>query len=123
MLFFRLRIYLIVGFNEFKNSLNNDYISYFNLLMTEIHKFKSSKILLFDSYDEFKNLEIEDWFEDTINKDSSIWLGSGVADQVLLNFDGLTEENSRETFDYIGFASQNAVASVIRYVIDKGEDS
>lgn len=119
----KLRIYLIVGFNEFKNSLNNDYISYFNLLMTEIHKFKSSKILLFDSYDEFKNLEIEDWFEDTINKDSSIWLGSGVADQVLLNFDGLTEENSRETFDYIGFASQNAVASVIRYVIDKGEDS
>ena len=70
----------------------------------------------------YNNL-IEDWFEDTINKDSSIWLGSGVADQVLLNFDGLTEENSRETFDYIGFASQNAVASVIRYVIDKGEDS
>lgn len=119
----KLRIYLIVGFNKFKNAIDDNYISYFNSLMTGIPKFKKSKLLLFDSYDEFRNLEIEDWFEDAINKDSSIWLGAGVADQVLLNFDDLTDENSREAFDYVGFASQNNVASVIKYVVDKGENS
>ena len=114
-----IRIYMIVGFNKFKDSIDQKYISYFNSLMSTIPKFKKSKLLLFDSYDEFKNIQIEDWFEETINKDSSIWLGEGVLDQVLLNYDNISPEDSKENFEYVGFASQNGNVATIKYVVDK----
>lgn len=119
----KTRIYMIIGFTKFKNSIDDKYISYFNSLMESIPRFRKSKLLLFDDYNEFKNLEIEDWFENTINKDSSIWLGTGIEDQILLNYDGLKPEDFKENFEYIGFASQKGVSNVIKYVVDKGENS
>lgn len=119
----KTRVYMIVGFNKFKNAINEKYISYFNSLMSSIPRFKKSKLLLFDNYDEFKNLEIENWFEDTINKDSSIWLGDGIGDQILLNYDDLKPDDIKENFEYLGFASQKGISSVIKYVVDKEEGS
>lgn len=113
------RIYMIVGFNKFKNSINNNYLSYFNSLMTGILKFKKSKLLLFDSYDEFRTLEIEEWFENSINKKFSIWLGPGVENQIMFNFNNLSQEDLKENFEYVGFANQDGNASVIKYVVDK----
>lgn len=117
------RIFMIVGFNKFKTSINEKYITYLNSLMSSITKFKKSKLLLFDTYDEFKKLEIEDWFDVSIDKNSSIWLGPEVENQILFNFDALTKEDMKENFNDVGFVTTDGEAKVIKHVVDKGDAS
>ena len=117
------RIFIIVGFNEFKNSISEQYLQYFNALMTSIIKLKKSKLLIVDSYDEFRKLEIEDWFEMTIDKNQAIWLGNEVENQIIFNFNGLSNDDIKENFNNIGFVTVNGEAKVIKYVVDEGSDS
>ena len=113
------RIYMIVGFNKFKDSISNQYITYLNALMNSINKFKKSKLILIDSYDEFKKLEIEDWFDLSIDKNSAIWLGKEVENQIIFNFDGLSKDDVKENFNNIGFVTKNGESKVIKYVVEK----
>ncbi len=117
----KVRIYMIIGFNELKNHISEKYITYLNALMSSINRFKKSKLLLFDTYEEFKNLEIEDWFDTAIDRNSMIWLGTGVENQIIFNFGNLSNEDMKENFNNIGFVTVNGEAKIIKYVVDKGD--
>ena len=111
------RVYVIVGFNSYKNKIDSNYISYLNSLMENISKFKKSKIIIIDDYDEFKNLQVEDWFSSAIDTNYAIWLGKGVSDQSLLNFDNLGDKP--DEFDYVCYVTFDKDVSVLKCVIDK----
>lgn len=115
-----IRIFIIIGLNKFKEKLDVKYVTYFNSLFNSINKFKESKILIVDSYDEYKNIMVEDWYSEIESNNNYIWLGSGVSEQALLNFDDLSDDDVKADFDQVGFAHQDDKTSVIKYVIDKG---
>ena len=113
------RIFIIIGFNKFKNAISSQYQSYFNSLMSNIEKFKKSKLVIVDDYNEFKNLQVETWFDTAINKDYSIWLGNGIESQVLLNYKSLSQDLLKEDLPERGFVSENGEVALFKYTTDK----
>ena len=85
--------------------------------MENISKFKKSKIIIIDDYDEFKNLQVEDWFSSAIDTNYAIWLGKGVSEQSLLNFDNLGDKP--EEFDYVCYVTFDKDVSILKCIIDK----
>lgn len=111
------RVFVIIGFNNYKKQIDPNYISYLNSLMQNISRFKRSKIIIIDNYDEFKSLQIEDWFSSAINTNYAIWLGDGVSEQSLLNFDDLRD--SSKEFSHICYVTFDKNISVVKCVVDK----
>ncbi len=117
-----MRVFILIGFSKFREQISEQYIQYFNSLMDNITKFKKSKLLIFDNYDSFKNLQIENWYQDVFSQEYGIWLGEGANEQILLNFDKLSMQELNDQFSYIGFVTQGTTDTIIKYVIDEEGD-
>ena len=115
------RIFIIIGLHDFKETISYSYITYFDSLMENINKFKNSKLLLFETVDDFKNLVSEDWYSNIINSDNGIWLDKNPQDQIFINFD-LSADDKKEIFNFVSFVKQDGKSNVVKYMIE-GDDN
>ena len=112
------RIFVIIGFNEFKNSIASNYKAYFDSMISNINKFKNAKIIAVDDYNSFKNVQIESWYNDAFNSKYGIWLGQEPLNQMAIMFNDITPEDRKENYPYLAYVNNDAVYSVIKYVIE-----
>ena len=115
----KLRIFFIVGLNKFRNAIDSKYTTYFDSLFNNINKFKESKIIIIDSYDEYKNLMVEDWYSQIEANNRYIWVGKNVTDQALLNFDDVSDDDAKLDFENIAYVYSGEKTDAIKHVIDK----
>ena len=65
--------------------------------------FGNYHLVVCDTVNKIKNYEFETWFRNGFNKDFGIWVGNGIGDQYLFNFEldfERTRENLGKTFGY-----------------------
>ena len=60
---------------------------------------ESTILLLVDNVSGFQKLQIETWFDDVVNKKRGIWLGSGLAEQAVIDTPRLEPEVKQLEFD------------------------
>ena len=92
------------------------FVSY-DSLFENISKFKNSKLLLIDDYDSFKNVEIENWYSTAIDASNGIWVGEGVDEQMLIEFDNITNDIRKENFKNIAIVCEDGKPVVIKHIV------
>ena len=110
-------IYFILGISEFKKKLTK-YTKNFEPLFSQVSKCKNNTFLYFDDSDNYKNIQVEDWFRDNINNTFGIWLGEDIGIQVALGVMSLSIEDRNNVFPCIGYPIYQGNHMVIKYVVD-----
>ena len=111
------RTFIFYGFSKFKNNISEKYLQYYDSLFENISKFKNSKLLLIDDYDSFKNVEIENWYSTAIDASNGIWVGEGVDEQMLIEFDNITNDIRKENFKNIAIVCEDGKPVVIKHIV------
>ena len=112
-------IYVILGVGEIKNKLSKDGREVLNRLFNAINNFPNSRFVFIDMYASFKNIQIESWYQSTIDNSCGIWLGTDAGSQMAINMTNLTMEDRNLNYVDMAFAVDNGKSVPIKHVIDE----
>ena len=110
-------VYIILGIQELKKKVSK-YNKNFELLFKEASKCKKNTFLFFDDSNNYKLLQVEDWFIENINNTFGIWLGEDIDTQVALGVMSLSLEEKKVSFPCIGYPIYQGNHMIIKYVVD-----
>ena len=115
------RVFVFLGLGVIKQKLSPTGVKLYDLLFTNISRFKNSKIILIDDYIPFQNLELESWYNDVIVDTNGIWLGESPSEQNAINLSNLTREQKEENFPYIAYTCGANGVILFKYVVEDDE--
>ena len=116
-------VFIIIGLGELKSKIEEENISIYNSVFEEAVKYKQIKFIIFDNYTSFKFLESEKWFEKGIDQNNGIWLGDNASTQMSIRMPNLGINDRKVMFDEIGYVVKDSNHTIVRYVIDKGDQN
>lgn len=115
------RVFVFLGLGVIKQMLSETGIKMYDLLFSNISRFKNSRIILIDDYTPFQNLELESWYNNLIVDTNGIWLGEEPTSQNAINFSNITREQKDENFPYMAFTCGANGVIVFKYVVEDSE--
>ena len=115
----RTNIFIIIGLGAFKNNVPTKTQRHFNDVFEGLKNYKKNKFIIYDDYNSYKSLEIENWFRLNVNQTSGIWLGENAGNQYSIKMPNLTLEEKKIMFNQIGYVVKNSSHTIIRYIVDK----
>ena len=115
-------IFIIIGLGAFKNNVPEKTQKTFKYVFSKIREYKRNKFIIYDDYNSYKSLEVEEWFKN-IDKSTGIWLGENAANQLSIKMPNLTLEERKLLFNQIGYIVKNSSHTIIRYIVDKEFDN
>lgn len=115
-------IYMIIGASGLSNKLTPQGKQIVNNLFMVSNKFERSYFIFVDNYSDYKNLQLEPWYQSQVDTTNGIWLGSEVGSQMSINISNLSLEDKKLNFDFMGFAVKKGSHTIIKYVIDSGDN-
>lgn len=115
------RVFVFLGLGVIKQMLSPTGVKMYDLLFSNISRFKNSKIILIDDYTPFQNLELESWYNDLIVDTNGIWLGENPTNQNAINLSNITREQKEENFPYMAFTCGANGVILFKYVVEDGE--
>ena len=111
-------IYFILGIGELKNKVSPQGREVLTRLYNSISSLNNSKFILVDIYASFKNIQIEPWYQSTIDNSCGIWLGPEVGSQVAINITNLTMDDRKLNFEDMAFAVDSGKHVTIKHIVD-----
>ena len=87
-------------------------------MIKNINNTENNILIFADSYEECKELQIEDWYRDNIDNTFGIWVGENIGTQIALGVMSLTMEDKNTMFPCIGYPIYKGNHMIIKYVID-----
>jgi S-DNA-T family DNA segregation ATPase FtsK/SpoIIIE len=111
-------VYFIIGISEFKKKVSDKYNKNFEALFAQVPNCKNNTFLYFDDSDDYKQIQVENWFRGHINNTFGIWLGEDIGLQVALGVMSLSMEDRNTVFPCIGFPIYQGKHMIIKYVVD-----
>ena len=115
------RVFVFLGLGVIKQMLSETGIKMYDLLFSNISRFKNSRIILIDDYTPFQNLELESWYNNLIVDTNGIWLGEEPTSQNAINLSNITREQKDENFPYMAFTCGANGVIVFKYVVEDSE--
>lgn len=115
------RVFVFLGLGIIKRMLSPMGVKMYDLLFSNISRFKNSRIIIIDDYTPFQNLELESWYNDLITDTNGIWLGEGPTEQNAINFSNITREQKEEKFSYMAFTCGANGVILFKYVVEDNE--
>lgn len=115
-------IFIIIGLGAFKNNVPEKTQNTFKYVFNKIKEYKRNKFIIYDDYNSYKSLEVEEWFKN-IDKSTGIWLGGDAANQLSIKLPNLTLEDRKQLFNQIGYIVKNSSHTIVRYIVDKEFDN
>lgn len=115
-------IYILVGVSYIRDKVLDEGVELFEEIFSNLNKYKNSYFIIADNYSSTKKVHNDIWFKKTINKNSGIWIGTGISNQDIFKIDNLTKNDSNEEFEGIGFLINNNNGNLIKTIgcSDKG---
>ena len=114
------RVYVINGASRIKDKLNEQTLPMYEQFLQSFKDNESTILLLVDNVSGFQKLQIETWFDDVVNKKRGIWLGSGLAEQAVIDTPRLEPEVKQLEFDDMAFiVTEEQVIPFKKVVIEK----
>lgn len=114
--------YTFLGIGGLRKYLSPNGQSVLNHLFASMADITNAHFILVDTYDSYKNLQLEIWYQSNINSLYGIWLGEEVGNQLAINMPALTMEDKKLNFPYMAFTAENGNHIVLKHVIHKKED-
>jgi len=111
-------VYIFLGISELKERVSNKYKQHFEALFREANNCKNNTFLLFDDSENYKKIQVEEWYRNSINNTFGIWLGEDVGTQVTLGIMSLSLEDKQNVFPCIGYPVYKGNHMIVKYVVD-----
>ena len=116
------RVYVINGASRLKDKINEKTQKLFEQFLQAFKNNESTILLLVDNSSGLQRLQIETWYDEVINKKRGIWIGEGIAEQVLIETPRWEPEMRELAFDDMAFIiTEEEVIPFKKVVTDKEE--
>ena len=106
----------VIGFSDLLNRLKEDTKKVF---LESIEKGKDLgvvNIIILDTLQNFKKLEYEGWYKETVSNNRGIWLGNGIADQFTIKLTKTGKELRDAIGSSFGYSVKNGNATLIKMI-------
>ena len=113
------KFYIILGIGELKEKIEPNVYNSFNTVLTNISNYPNSYFIFIDTYNSYKKVQVEEWYQKNIDNSSGIWLGKEVGSQILINFSELSMEERRLEFSCMAFVSERGNKTIIKHMVDR----
>ncbi len=118
-----INLYMFVGAAGLKTQLTQVGKQIINNLFMASSTFNQSFFIFVDNYSDYKNLQLETWYQSQVDTSNGIWLGNEVGTQMSINISNLSLEDKKTDFDFMAFAITKGAHTIIKYVIDRGDQN
>ena len=116
------RIYVLNGASRLKDKLDEKTLALYEQFLRSLKDNEQTILLMIDNSSGFNKLQIETWFDEVVNKNRGIWIGEGIAEQMVFDTPRLDPEIKQANFEDMAFViSEEAVIPFKKVVTDKGD--
>ncbi len=112
-------MYVFIGPGAIKNVVSENTYEIIKKIFTNVNSLENNFFVFADDYDNIKNLKLEDWFQSGVNNSNGIWLGEGIANQMMINVSDLSLDDRKRSFPYMGYTIVNGKSKCIKCVLDE----
>ena len=116
------RVYLLLGVGQLKNIVSTGARQILNNVFMSEHKIDNVTFILIDSYASYKNLQLENWYQQLIDSSNGIWLGENVASQMAISISNLSVDDRKMSYQDMAVAIKDGKHTFIKHVVDSRED-
>lgn len=93
-------VIIMIGLNKFVKEIGGEEV--FKGSLDEAMKFNNVNFIVFEAYRYVNDYRSKEWFNNIINGDNGIWIGSGIADQYLFKVDSrMLQNNCTKSYGYV----------------------
>ena len=68
-------------------------------------------------------MQLESWYQNNIDNNTGIWLGSGIGGQMILNVNNLSIDDRNLSYPYMALVINNGNYKFIKHVVDMEEEN
>ena len=111
-------IYIITGIGKLKEKLNEEGKAYYSKIFNNLNKYQKSRFIFIDNYDNYRNIQIEEWYRTHVDNTFGIWLGEDVSIQSIINIKNIDLNDKKLNFPYIAFAVYKGRYMILKYVTE-----
>ena len=115
-------VYIILGIGNIYNKLSEATKPVFDNIMSHINDNLNGNIILMDGFDSYREIQVEEWYSEVINKKYGIWLGPNIANQTAFKVSNITMDDRRTEYPFMEFAIVKGQKEDLVHVIDRGEE-
>ena len=115
--------YIFLGIGSIRKSVQPDVLAVINNLFTNISSTNNIHVLFIDTYESYKNLHVEQWYQTCINPMNGIWLGPDAGNQLVINMPQLTMDDKKLNFQYMAFTVSNGKHNIIKHMTEVEDDN
>lgn len=111
-------IYIITGIGKLKEKLNEDGKIYYSKIFNDLNKYQNSKFIFIDNYNNYKNIQIEQWYRTHVDNTFGIWLGEDISTQSIISIKNIDLNDKRINFPFMAFAVYKGRYMILKYVTE-----
>ncbi len=109
-------ICIIVGLETFINGLKDDDKVLFKNIMKKAKTIMKVHFIFIDTAGSLKKCEYEDWYKETVDSTSGVWIGDGFAEQYVIKPTKLEQSYYEQIGTKFGYIVENGVVSYMKIV-------
>ena len=115
-------VYMLIGTSYIKDKVLDEGVEMFEKIFSNLDQYKNSYFILIDNYSSIKKVLKDNWCKTSFDKNSGIWIGTGIDIQTIFTINNLTKNDSSEDFNGLAFSISNKKARIIKTFSKKGSD-
>ena len=119
---FEEKVYIIYGFRNFFDVLDNDSKEKLLLAIEKNEAVYKMKFIIADSVAKLTSMNFEEWYKKHITGAYGVWIGEGFADQYVLKINKVTSDLYEEIGNNFGYVVNKNRPFLIKLLSDEQED-
>mgnify|MGYP004505174037 FL=1 len=112
------RVIIIAGISKLFNDSNiNDSIKKdLSDILNNVDKFTTTSFIIIEEYQKYRNLMVEDWYQNRVSLSKGIWIGEGFENQIAFQVDSISNVNIQEYSTDAGYIVSNGKFEIIKTI-------
>ena len=112
------RVIIIAGLSKVFNDSNIEEQIKKDLsnILKEADRFTTTSFIIIEEYQKYRNLMVEEWYQDRVSSANGIWIGEGFENQIAFQIDSVGDINMQEYSTDVGYVIRNGKFEVIKTI-------
>lgn len=108
----------IIGISKYNSLLDNQTKKRLKLILQNLNKVSNTTFVLSDSYLEYKNLAMEEWYKSNIDTKTGIWIGTGVGNQIAIKIQDFDINARKINFQHMGVVINDGKYKIVKLLVE-----
>ena len=85
-------------------------------ILNNVDKFTTTSFIIIEEYQKYRNLMVEDWYQNRVSLSKGIWIGEGFENQIAFQVDSISNVNIQEYSTDAGYIVSNGKFEIIKTI-------